>query len=165
MENGKPAVEFDGANDFFNTSLNQGTLTEFLYTGVAAPTTTTALQSLIDLRDANDDGTRMLFINNGTIFTSTDAADSSTTYAAAQQLVTGEYDGTNLITYVDGTGGTSVSGTDTTATANALIGVQLGASSFFMNGTMQELVLYFSDQSTNRTNIETNIATFYDITI
>jgi len=164
-ENGKPAVEFDGTDDYFNTSLNQGTLSGFLYTGVAAPTTTTALQSLVDLRDSNDDGTRVLFINNGTVFTSTDAADSSVAYTASQQIVTGEYDGTNLTTYIDGTGGTLVSGTDTTATANALIGVQLGASSFFMNGTMQELVLYFSDQSDYRTNIESNIATFYDITI
>ena len=47
-------------------------------------------------------------------------------------------------------------------------GITLGnnrVSSFSLNGQMQEFVLYASDQSSNRTNIETNIATFYDITI
>ena len=160
-DGGRLAVNFDGSNDFYNTSLNQGTLTGFFYTAVVAPTTTTALQSIVDLRDANDDGTRMLFINDGRVFTSTDAADASANYAATQQIVTGEYDGTNLTTYIDGVGGTSVSGTNTTATANALIGVQLGASSFHMNGTMQELIMYFTDKSANRTDIEGNISAYF----
>jgi len=32
-------------------------------------------------------------------------------------------------------------------------------------GKMSEYILYSSDESSNRTNIESNIATFYDITI
>lgn len=47
--------------------------------------------------------------------------------------------------------------------ANLYIGTYINNTSFCFNGTIQEIVMYGSDQSTNRTGIETNINDFYSI--
>jgi hypothetical protein len=43
------------------------------------------------------------------------------------------------------------------------IGQNSVASSNYWNGTMQEIILYASDQTSNRTGIEDNINDYYDI--
>ena len=161
-ENGKPALYFDGSNNYYQLLYSQGTLSSFLYTAVFAPANTTTLQSIVDFRDANDDGSRILLTNTGGVFVSTDTADATTTYTTGQQLFTGVYDGANLTAYVDGVGGTSVSGVDTNATTNGRIGSDSTLLQFRPTGNMQEVILYFN-QSSNRTGIESNINTYYDI--
>ena len=60
---------------------------------------------------------------------------------------------------------TVVTGTQSSSVLNRLrLGTRAGLQSPF-DGYMSEFVMYRNDQSSNRTNIETNIATFYDITI
>jgi hypothetical protein len=57
-------------------------------------------------------------------------------------------------------------GTATTATGletdSITLNISLSDASSWQ-GTMQEIVIYESDQSSNRTNIESNINTFYSI--
>jgi hypothetical protein len=48
-------------------------------------------------------------------------------------------------------------------TANSAIGSNPAQTNFFFNGTMKEIVIYTSDQSANRTPIESNINSFYNI--
>ena len=58
--------------------------------------------------------------------------------------------------------GTTIAGMANT-TANFYIGTYQNLSSWTFGGTIQEIVMYGSDQSSNRTGIETNINDFYTI--
>ena len=53
----------------------------------------------------------------------------------------------------------------TSGIMNDVVGIGVFRTSWYLDGTVQEVVIYNSDQSTNRTNIESNIATFYGITL
>jgi hypothetical protein len=120
--------------------------------------------SFIEFRDVNDDGARNLLLNNGNVFTSTDQADASQLYTTSEFLLTGEYDGVNVTSYVDGSGGTPVAGVNVVNTTNGRIGVAFDGSLPF-DGKTKEIIIYDSDQSTNRTAIESNIADEYGITL
>lgn len=68
--------------------------------------------------------------------------------------------------YVVSVNGTATSGTGTWTTINRGSNVNLGRRSnntWFFSGLIQEVVVYQSDQSASRTDIEDNINTFYDI--
>ena len=54
-------------------------------------------------------------------------------------------------------------GTTTTAFSSTELGRFPSGNTFYLNGNLQEFILYTSDQSSNRTNIEDNINTFYSI--
>jgi hypothetical protein len=83
-------------------------------------------------------------------------------------LNTGIYDGSTLNAYINAVVGTS-------ASASSLLGTSgtprptIGAASEgrfianYFNGFIPEIILYASDQSSNRTGIETNINSFYSI--
>ena len=49
------------------------------------------------------------------------------------------------------------------ASNNMFIGRYSGSSALFLKGTVQELIFFSTDQSSNRTDIETNINGFFDI--
>jgi len=66
--------------------------------------------------------------------------------------------------YVDGSQiNTGLSYTQTAIGGQTALGCIKNATGFFINGVIQEFVLYASDQTSNRTNIEDNINTFYNI--
>ena len=72
---------------------------------------------------------------------------------------------TNWKWYFDGvdTGSAGLtSGVPTTTSSSAFIGYT-GITTEYWNGTIQEIILYNTDQSSNRTGIETNINTYYII--
>ena len=54
-------------------------------------------------------------------------------------------------------------GTTTTAFSDTQLGRYPAGNNHYLNGNLQEFILYTSDQSSNRTNIEDNINTFYSI--
>jgi hypothetical protein len=54
-------------------------------------------------------------------------------------------------------------GTTTTSFSSTELGRYPIGNNFYLNGNIQEFILYTSDQSSNRTNIEDNINTFYSI--
>jgi hypothetical protein len=58
--------------------------------------------------------------------------------------------------------GSTISGMANTS-ANLYIGTYINSGSFCFDGTMQEIVMYGSNQSSNRAGIETNINAFYNI--
>ena len=58
--------------------------------------------------------------------------------------------------------GTTISGMANT-NANFYIGTYQNNASYCFNGTIQEIVMYGSDQSSNRSGIETNINSYYSI--
>jgi len=156
-ENGKPSVQFDGADDYLLCNLyGQNRLDKFLvqnisdtqfvnfnngfsgggtygYTGLQGQTNTTIYSNY---------GTPTLYINN------------------LQQNPSTRDD---IYTLLNGYSLQSIINSSTfTWTAFSINGYSNG-SSINTQGKMQEFITYPSDQSSNRTGIETNINDFYSI--
>ena len=91
--------------------------------------------------------------------------DASVTTSEDYTLLSTLSYGNNGYTFVDGVQEATASVTAAADTsANLEVGSSTGVSStIFYNGRMQEVVVYDSDQSTNRSGIETNINDFYSI--
>jgi len=166
-ENGKPALEFDGSSDRFpfdSTGLDIGNLSSFL---VMKANVATGLQNGLILSGA---------VNNKRWYAPwLYSGDFNYSYATQLYAVaTTANTENNLHTAIAGTtqgnwqaflNGNSLgsqtlqTGIDTSYTDG--IGALNGAN--FFNGLMQEIVVYGSDQSSNRTGIETNINDYYNI--
>jgi len=189
-ENGKPAVDFDGSNDTLtisNDSLHRNVGYSHLYsvnasdvTGVvqtyyfAATGDNSNSKSRINLAILNTNeaniGGRRLDTDSGASVASTATLSANTQYLRASefsfassdlhQYLNGNLDGTSTSFQTDG----NTSDTDSlnSAGANITIGT-LGGTANKYNGTIQELVIYTSDQSSNRHKIESNINTYFDI--
>jgi hypothetical protein len=166
-EGGKPALEFDGSSDRFpfdSTGLDIGNLSSFL---VMKANVATGLQNGLILSGA---------VNNKRWYAPwLYSGDFNYSYATQLYAVaTTANTENNLHTAIAGTtqgnwqaflNGNSLgsqtlqTGIDTSYTDG--IGALNGAN--FFNGLMQEIVVYGSDQSSNRTGIETNINDYYNI--
>jgi hypothetical protein len=87
----------------------------------------------------------------------------------SQSLATLTFNGTttdDISLHVNGaskTQATTTSTTINTGTGDSAIGGSLHVGTARFEGVIQELVFYSSDQTSNRTGIESNINTFYDI--
>lgn len=163
--NGYATIEFDGSNDNLVMPFATGSNSAHLMSAVCEPVNNSTNQFLIDFRDGTNDGIALLGLWSGLIHHRTDAVKAEQNYDADVQLFTGEYTGTNLTAYVDGDGGTALSGVDTNATTYGRIGSVAAAVTVPWNGTISEVVIYLTDQSSNRSNIESNIAGRYGITL
>ena len=156
-ENGKPAVEFDGTNDFLDSvGLSETTLTSF---HVAKPDQTNSGDALLCF-DGNTGNGFFRYNSNGTMRVNFfGGLNTSTNYTAAQNLVFALY-GTSVAIGYDGATAETGSATGITTT-----GVRMGQKGNvdYFNGNAQEIVLYPSDQTANRTGIENGISGYYDI--
>lgn len=153
-QNGKPAIDFDGSNDGLNISpaiLASSQKYTFTVHAVDSGDTTwsifceTTTTDVVPLANSGS-GAGIVFgytLNSlhkdgGSAFSGTRNDLYSAYTSAGQTLTTIDFSG-------DG------------------IGSLFQRNGFIMTGTAQEIVIYGSDQSSNRTGIETNINTFYDI--
>lgn len=161
LENGQPAIKFINANLTYLQNSNSWTYqTGFaLVRFISRPSFAYIVNSASNISnligDANGIGYRLY---NGVIFYLS-VNPSLTT----QDLVYGLFNGANSEGSVDNS-------TITTGDAGSLTdsGVTIGISqnisgSSAFDGTMQEIILYNSNQSSNRTGISTNINDFYSI--
>ena len=101
-------------------------------------------------------------------FTYLDSAnrkDFSVTASTAQRLHSiNRIANTSIDLTINGSAFTQQSLTGTQATTSSNVGVGgRPEPTFYYGGKMQEILLYASDQSSNRTGIETNINTYYSI--
>ena len=155
--NEKPALQFDGSNDHFTKAF---TLDNPVSHFVVAQTSF-SYDFIIDgygaaYRNALvSPSTNNIKLENGTNIT------QSYTYGT-QSLFSSVSKGAGSLLAVNGSSVTGTLGT------SAMNGVTLGApgnlaSGFYMDGTIQEVIVYGSDQSSNRTGIESNINTYYSI--
>ena len=165
-ENGKAAIDFDGVDDYFSFTTPTTLSDEFFIT--------TALNS-------NPSGTWGMLFNNQTLSTervrlydngAIELRVNGTTYTYAsaytpntQELLTIQRDSADsLEIYVDGTSqGSNTEAADWTGIIGYLGSNQSQASGQFFTGTFQEIIVFNSDQSTNRTGIETNINDHFSI--
>jgi hypothetical protein len=163
-ENGKPAVEFDGSDDNFTSTISNITQSFDVYTVHNFNTTPAATERLYD----SDNGGR---ITRGSNSTSNNFAFAGTVLSWSPQQTgqvqeTTVYSGVSSLVRVNGTQTASGdAGTNSTGT-DLVIGADKTASSQFIDGQIQEFIIFDnSKNATDRSGIETNIATFYDITI
>jgi len=168
-ENGKPALQFDGSDDFMTSGdyiveLSQNPVSLFC---VSQSDALTVGQYILAEGDSvspyssnfilgSATASEILWVNGTTMGT----------MQAGQVLIGFDWDETNATAFIDGSQ-SDVSKVVTVNTETSLysyIGrnATTGAGTFFI-GKIQELITYKSDQSSNRTGIETNINDFYSI--
>jgi hypothetical protein len=166
-------ITFDGTNDFLETSqsvITQSSAGSFSYFGVSTIATdeagyifgsagnNSALGSSLYAQDVSK-----FSLSNGN-----NAARDNITRSSGENLLSACYTGGRANLRVNG-GGTSVAaGTYSfNANANFTIGNRESGSSAatFLAGSIKEIIAYDSDQTSNRTAIETNIANEYGITL
>jgi hypothetical protein len=183
-DNGKPCVVFDGSNDRMrvavsvlpgndNRVITDDDFSVFGVASGAAQQNTAVLSQHAGLTGRvlffnTDNGTTpfnelVLFFNNGTSYS---VRSTTVAFDNTQKLLYSQMDG-------NGSSHVRVNGSNAEGTLNnqtltlANVGLQIssasdGAGNFF-NGKISEIVLYQPNQSSNRTGIETNINSYYDI--
>ncbi len=184
LQNSKPALLFDGTNDSF---LSTTAIDPLFITAVNTPNTTATFKTIFgaDSSDAILVGsiyfqyatpTRTAAFVRTTSNDSTLANDFNATSNIQQNnnqlnIITGLRTNTNIEVYTNGT----LRGSDTTTgTMRAVGGLDNGKFRLmagyynnsvvdFLNGHLSELIAYTTNQSSNRTGIETNINTYYGI--
>jgi hypothetical protein len=176
LENGKPSIEFDNTNDFLNTStftslsnasyfivsrLNIGTGSNDYSYNFSTQGSSSPLQGLSKWHNSGADANKR-YLYNG-ITANFDGVNSlnqelSSLFFPSSIPYLNLYVNNSLQTF-SSTQSSALSPTNKYIS----IGRFDGANANFMDGVLQEFIVYNSDQSSNRTGIETNINSHYNI--
>ncbi len=181
MENSQPALDFDGTNDGLNnpTDLRAATGASSLFLVQNVPQRASTVQSSINIYKVQRfviESSGSTNYNNIAISTN-ETANEFVKYTAAsttgQNLYASIWDGTSQLStvddvelYVDGvlqsqTAGTFTLGVSPSGTNS--IGFRNDTNSQFCDGLIQEVIVYLTDQSANRSGIESNINSYFNI--
>ena len=159
-------IDFDGTNDVLETSLippNAATLI-----GVANWDVLNSTQLIVGARDSTNQRSYlgMQSSNVSVLGNQNSTLTGGSISAGANFVLFGVHDvGKRLIS----TNGTVVSNTDGVASNNTNQGYIIGGlnnagtAASFLNGKIAEVIVYASDQSSKRTDLETNINSHYSI--
>ncbi len=159
-------LDFDGVDDYLNTSVIPPSTATLI--GVATWDVEDAFMSIIGARDSTDKRSYIAQISSGktALGVAGGPFSGSDVVAGDDYLLFGTYSGsTRLLS----TNGSVVSDSSGSSPNNTIQGYSIGAinsagvNGSFMNGRIQELIVYDSDQSANRAAIEANINDFYSI--
>jgi hypothetical protein len=167
LENSKPAIDFDGVDDYFDTNL--GTLTELSVFMLFRKTNTgsngifggTGTRSLGYVRENLRH--RVFYVNT----TAENITDSRTTPFTELVSFFRSETATTIDLFRDGSNKASLTSLGSTLqNPTNLIGKLGGLNPYHFEGLIQELIFFDSaDQSENRQDIEKNIADYYEITL
>ena len=160
-ENGKPSVDFDGTNDYLKTNI---------FTKIPTPTSYFGVFKFDESKNQNIfDGTstgRQAIGETGTEYKLIGNSGTQITGGTPntnQNVFNGFYNATNSL-FINNisvvTGSVTSDGIDKIVMASNFL--ENGA---YLNGKIQEFILYPSDQLANRTGISQNIGNFYGITL
>ena len=161
-ENGKPALEFTGSEDLDLQSDFSDITTSTIVMVMKCTTSSeaVAMQYTDDTRDVVIQFNRIA--SNLSVRFYPDATDAGKNNALnAQLLMFTQADSAAVDMHIDGSAAIDASNTRTLAGDASVLGSRNGSMYFI--GTIQAVIIYPSDQSSNRTNIEDNINTFYSI--
>jgi len=163
LENGKATLSLDhtslqnliGSNGFDISNFTQFSVAKQLGDSF-----------LFSIQTSNSAGIRQQV--NASTFTSrittSNISVTSSPTANNQFLLTSLYDGTNGYTYLNNTQSASATlSVSNVSSANMEIGSASAVNASTFGGIIQEMIFYQSDESSNRTGIETNINDFYSI--
>ena len=168
-ENGKAAIDFDGVDDNFDISnfTSVPTISQF---NVLKPSATNVDETFTSIQNATT--TDGIFLGQGNLgteakfglrnFQGSDVADSGIAMTLQQYLLLGITTSTTAQIYANGVAGAISARARGDVLGDSQIGAN-GASGNNFSGKFQELIIFDSDQSTNRTGIETNINDHFSI--
>jgi hypothetical protein len=161
--NGKNSMSFDGSNDMFNlaSTINVAASNYISFVGKRDASG----RGLIGLGQANGQGGYLLGLytdNKYYLWAKSNQiqTSSATDTTTSQLLLTGLNNSGTMSIFKNGNTITS-SASSLNATINITLIGRYEAVNSYCN--LQEIVFYNSEQSTNRTGIETNINTFYTV--
>ena len=163
-ENGKISVKFDGTTDYIRNELSVGpTVTAFAVSRIVSE------PDYNFIYDSFGTGARLrlglwisqkYFADNGDGLT----ADSTTPPNGLQNLFFAKHTNSDVSISVNQDTLQTVASTGFSQNSQYfVIGARNDGGEHFLDGTIQEIILYPSDQSANRTDIETNINDYYTI--
>jgi hypothetical protein len=158
LENGKPSINFIGAN-----LCRLDSSTGWNYTTSFTVTRFYTRPSFAYIYNAP--GTNKVLYDNGgyTIYINNDLSSGINPSFINQDLIYALFNGSSSQIKIDNN--SLITGSVGAFTANGVI-IGIAASNNIgsaFNGTMQEFIFYSSNQSSNRSGIETNINSFYSI--
>lgn len=169
-ENSKPTIQFDGSNDFLNggdiLKAGSNSITTFSVAKMGGSSQTIYAKSLLgasSVRYALVSSPTLLSIAGGSII------DAGVNYTV-QKLFTVEIIANS--THKLYQNNTEVVSSSITTIGDSSFDFEIGAynnasggasNNLPLNGNIQEIVLYFTNQSSNRTGISTNINSYYGI--
>lgn len=155
----RPAIDFDGVDDKlgFESNLNIGVSPSII--GVL----NIAVGDIAWRAGGSDywyfQLSQIFRYRNGDFDTSWVNSDGLPIVTGSQKLIATYKNSTSVELSVDGTSiATKSSGTGTDGAFN-----HIGSNGLYMDGVWQELIIFTSDQSTNRPGIEGNINTYFSI--
>lgn len=171
-ENGKAIINFDGSDDFLNvTNVNASNKIDSsdraVFAAVRLNSSKNGFSLFYHATEANgpaagirDNGTVFYDFNfSASLIEATGTASIPLTYQHSAVS-----DGGDSILFINGSERVRV--TETPNTWNRLrLGPTNGFLEDFGNNSLFEFIVYETDQSTNRTGIEQNIASYYGITL
>ncbi len=156
VENGKAAVEFDGSNDTLLTNQNIRTASAFVVGKSAISSRSTIFGATsIGNQYLRTDGTDIKFQNGSNSLTLT--GQTSLSYNLIY------LDNVSSSASLANNGGSPVTATNLDTNDIENFGIGKKTSQDFFNGTIQEIICYQVSKSSVRTDIESNINTFYSI--
>ena len=163
LQNTKPAIQFDGTSYYLSFT----PYTTSVYSNIAVIAKSATGNTFVTIGTETGSGQSIgawsdgaLYENNGISFVSVPYSNNT-----SQNLLTVIKNGNTLANFSGWQNGSnlgSYTGVPFTNITYKTIGARLSAG-LFASGTMQEILLYSSDQTTNRTGIEANINAHYSI--
>jgi len=166
-DNGKPALDFDGTNDGLEIDYTS-TFTNISIWSVHAGTDGAVISSYPGStpknflsQDMTSNAYRSIIRNTANTLKQVSTGTTSDT----QVLHHTHYDRVNLGVAIDG-GTLQTTAAPLTDIETSTAGIDIGqapGTGLYLNGTTQEILLWNSDEASNRTAIETNINDFFSI--
>jgi len=170
-KNGKPSVQFDGIDDdLVNTTTNSNTTLTLVSVVNSENTSQDSVCVQISITSSNvafTQGFGGLGTSDAFGTRSRGASDifAGKSGTGTDQLLAFQYGtmGVSNNLYVDGVNETALIGSRNTGSDTNFVTIGSRKNLSYLDGKYAELIVYFSDQSSNRTGIETNINDFYSI--
>jgi len=152
-------LTFDGSDDvLFTSSVISSTNTAIACVSKSANNATAGIFSMLD---APNDGHELLYLANKIRLATNNDDLNVTATITNQNFYFANYDGSTQTLSVNGTVSTAASSRTISVTQDSQIGQRRGGNP--LNGSIEELIIYTSDESANRVALETNIISYYGI--
>ena len=168
-ENGKAAIEFDGTDDYvvissFTSVFSKSNSHSSFSVHKANKVDGTILASAVASADrytlqydASNDAMAVMQYTGSFIRSATRNVNGQ------QNLFSEFWETTTLTSFNNGVASTDVEATTSNATVTTTIGILNNGTQSPFGGVMQEIIIFDSDQSSNRTGIESNINDHFSI--
>ena len=159
-------IEFDGSTLTSSSAL--GATSTIGIFAVIKPDSADADGYILDNRDANDDGARLMQSDAGIgkyLFSmdSTDISLADEGVSTTETLVTAIQSSTAATLFKNAVQIATAANDEISVTSGYRIGGNMVGTGTHFDGTMKELILFTSDQTDNRFKIESNINNYYGL--